>query len=334
MDIALISSTKDVASVNIKEQLLNNFDFKQLNEKFDNNPIFQLTINEKTSNGKNNNDKKTSDDKENYNKDNNKENKNNNKIIRLYTINSELIFTDDLDKKINAEIFVFLSKHRAEEGRASLTVHPIGNFGKNEKGGKEKTLCTCPSFLLKNIFIELNKNVNGSNYEATLEATHHGPFIEKPVLFLELGSNENYWKDKNGALIVGKSLISAIEKFNNIQFNNNFENNKNFKLNNSKINKKGLENNQESTFVIGGSHYNHVANKAMLKTDFSVGHILPKHNLEYFDEDILNQLMTKILPKPKFVLLDWKGMGKEKQRVLDLLKNNNIKYERSDKFFE
>jgi len=28
---------------------------------------------------------------------------------------------------------------------------------------------------------------NDSDYESTLEATHHGPYLEKPVLFVELG---------------------------------------------------------------------------------------------------------------------------------------------------
>ena len=44
--------------------------------------------------------------------------------------------------------------------------------------------------------------------------------------------------------------------------------------------------------------------------------------------------MEKTLPKAKFVLLDWKGMGKEKQRILSILEKNDIKYERSDKFFK
>lgn len=272
MDIALISSTKDPASVNIKENLLNNYKFVKLENKFENNDVFGYLIEDKD--------------------------------IKLYTINSELIFTDDLDEKIDADVFVFLSKHSAEEGRASLTVHPIGNFGNNEKGGKEKTLCTCPSSLLKEIFIELSKNVDGSEYEATLESTHHGPFMEKPLLFIELGSNEKYWNDEEGANIYVKTLMNVLHD---------------------------KDDSYESTFVIGGSHYNHVANKVMLKTNFSVGHICPKYNLENLNEKMLEQAMEK--SNAKFVLLDWKGLGKEKQRILELLEKNNIEYKRSDKFF-
>jgi len=302
MNIAIISSVEDPASTNIKDNLINNFDFNKLEEQFDNNNIFQSAI---------------------------KDNK-----IKLYTINSELIFTDDLDKKIDAYLFVFISKHKAQEGRANLTCHAIGNFGNSEKGGKERTLCTNNSIFLKNIFIELNNNVK-EPYEVTMEATHHGPFMEKPLLFVELGSNEKYWEDKNGGFMVAKSVIGAIKKYNDnsstiIKNSIKNENNINNETNNNLINGN---NNYESTFVIGGGHYNHYANKAMLETNLAVGHICAKYNLENLDEKLLKEAMEKIIPKPKFVLLDWKGLGKEKARILDILEKNNIEYRRSDKEF-
>ena len=275
MNIAIISSTKDPASVNIKEVLLESYEFVKIENKFENNDVYGYLMG--------NND------------------------LKLYTINSELIFTNDLDKKIDADVFIFLSKHKAEEGRASLTVHPIGNFGNNEKGGKEKTLCACPSSLLKEILVELTKNVENTEYEATLEATHHGPFMEKPLLFFELGSTEKHWNDKNGAKIYVKTLMNVLQNENKTY---------------------------ESVFVIGGSHYNHVSNKAMLKSEIAVGHICPKYNFKNLDENMLKQAMEKIIPRPKFVLLDWKGLGKEKKRILELLEKNKIEYKRSDKFFD
>ena len=289
MNIAIISYSKDKASINIKENLVNNFDFNGLDEKFDNNNIFQTTI------------------------DNN--------IIKLHTINSEHIYTDDLDRKIDADLFIFISKHSAVEGRPSLTCHPIGNFGKAEKGGREKTLCTAPSFFLKNILNELNKNSDDADYDVTMEATHHGPFLEKPILFVEIGSSEKEWEDQNAGSIIAKSLISTIKN----NSNNNDSINKNFNEKN---------NNYESVFVIGGSHYNHVATKAMLKTNFGVGHICPKYNLGNLNEELIKKAMKKTIPEARFVLLDWKGLGKEKQRIVDILERSDIEYRRSDKFFD
>lgn len=289
MNIAIISYSKDKASINIKENLVNNFDFNESDEKFDNNNIFQTTID--------------------------------NDIIKLYTINSEHIYTDGLDRKIDADLFIFISKHSAVEGRPSLTCHPIGNFGKAEKGGREKTLCTAPSFFLKNILNELNKNSDDADYDVTMEATHHGPFLEKPILFVEIGSSEKEWEDQNAGSIIAKSLISTIKN----NSNNNYSINKNFNEKN---------NNYESVFVIGGSHYNHVATKAMLKTNFGVGHICAKYNLENLDESLIKQAMKKTIPEARFVLLDWKGLGKEKKGIVDILERSNIEYRRSDKFFD
>jgi D-aminoacyl-tRNA deacylase len=304
MRIALISSTIDPASVNIKEQLLDDYEFVRLENKFEDNDVYGYLVG--------------------------------NKDIKLYTIDTELIFTDDLDKKIEADVFVFLSKHKAADGRASLTCHPIGNFNGNEKGGKENTLCVCASSLLKEILIELSKNVEGSEYEATLESTHHGPFMAKPLLFFELGSTEKHWNDKNGAKIYVKTLMNVLGKFNDKEktIKNNFNDKKtmdnDFKNNNYK--KINNDSGNKVVFVIGGSHYNHVANKVMLNTNYTVGHICPKFNLENLNEEMLKQAMEK--SNSKFVLLDWKGLGKEKQRILDLLEKNNIKFKRSDKFFE
>tara|TARA_Y100000310_G_scaffold10672_1_gene11332 strand:+ start:158 stop:1027 length:870 start_codon:yes stop_codon:yes gene_type:complete len=289
MNIAIISYSKDKASINIKENIVNNFDFNESDEKFDNNNIFQTTID--------------------------------NDIIKLYTINSEHIYTDGLDRKIDADLFIFISKHSAVEGRPSLTCHPIGNFGKAEKGGREKTLCTAPSFFLKNILNELNKNSDDADYDVTMEATHHGPFLEKPILFVEIGSSEKEWEDQNAGSIIAKSLISTIKN----NSNNNYSINKNFNEKN---------NNYESVFVIGGSHYNHVATKAMLKTNFGVGHICAKYNLENLDESLIKQAMKKTIPEARFVLLDWKGLGKEKKGIVDILERSNIEYRRSDKFFD
>ncbi len=275
MKIALISSTQDPASENIKAQLLKNYSFETSSELFDSNAILKTTINKKE--------------------------------ITLYTINSSLIHAEDIDYKIEADVFVFLSKHRAEEGRASVTLHPIGNFGKAEFGGKDQSLCACPSALLKDIFIELKKNIENTRYEATLEATHHGPFIEKPVLFLELGSTEEHWHDGEGALIVAKSLLSALEK---------------------------EEKKYESVIVLGGTHYGHVPNKAMLETEYSVGHICPKYNFSNLSEQLLLEMVEKTEPKPSFVLLDWKGLGSEKQKIVEMLEKNKIEYKRSDQLFK
>src|SRR3989338_8615737 len=109
MKIAIISSSKDPAGVNIRNNLIKHYDFQDANEKFDGNAVFELNIEDKK--------------------------------IKLYLINDDLIFAEDIDKRIDAGILIFASKHRSKENTKSFAVHSIGNWHGAELGGKEKQLC-------------------------------------------------------------------------------------------------------------------------------------------------------------------------------------------------
>ena len=74
------------------------------------------------------------------------------------------------------------------------------------------------------------------------------------------------------------------------------------------------------------------SNKVMLKSEYAIGHICAKYNLDILDIDLVKQAMEK--SNSKFVLLDWKGLGKEKQRILEILEKNNVEFKRSDRFFD
>lgn len=270
--IAIISSSKDPAGINIRNNLIEFFDFSEINKTFENTPIFE---------------------------NNNIQNKN----IKLYLTNKELIFAENIDKEINEDIFIFASKHRSKENTSSFAVHPIGNWGKAEFGGKENALCLSSAALLKNLFAEINKIDNNNNYQITLEATHHGPFVEKPAVFVEIGSTEKEWNDEeNGKLIAG-TIMNALKNENN---------------------------NYKTAIGIGGPHYCNNFNKIMLKTDIAVSHICAKYHLENLSEDLIKQAIEKTKEKADFILLDWKGLGKEKQRIVQLLKDLDLEWKRTD----
>ena len=44
----------------------------------------------------------------------------------------------------------------------------------------------------------------------------------------------------------------------------------------------------------------------------------------------MKQSMKKTIEKVDFVLLDWKGLGKEKQRIVEMLKKLNIETKRTE----
>jgi D-aminoacyl-tRNA deacylase len=273
MQIAIISSSKDPAGVNIRNNLIELFSFKKTSETFGNNEVFEYT--------------EIPDKK-----------------IRLYLINDDLVHSENIDRKIDADFFIFASKHRSKENTPSFTVHSIGNFGAAYLGGGKKTLCPSSAILFKNLFVELNKNAKDSGYEITMEATHHGPYVEKPAVFVEIGSTEKEWDEKKNGEIIAKTIMDGIKN-----------ENKSYKI----------------AAGIGGTHYCCNFNKIMLNTDIAYSFICPKYSLENLDEDIINQIISKTKEKIDFFILDWKGMGKEKARIVETLGEMGIKMERADK---
>ena len=272
-NIAIIASSKDPAGANIRSNLIELFDFEKSNEEYDGNDVYGY-----------------------------KQIKN--KIIKLYLTNKDLIFSENIDKQIAADSFIFASKHRSRENTPSFAAHPIGNWGNADFGGEEKKLCPSSAVLLKNMLVELNDIAKSTNYEMTMEATHHGPYVEKPAVFVEIGSTEKEWDDKSNGKMVANTIINALKN-----------QSKNYKI----------------AVGIGGPHYCNNFNKIALRTDIAFSHICPKHHLGKLNEEMVKQSVEKTAEKVDFILLDWKGLGTEKQRILELLKNLNLEIKRIDR---
>jgi D-aminoacyl-tRNA deacylase len=265
MKFAIVVSEKDIAGMNIKERLLEGYTF--IGKGSD----YEL-----------------------------KENKN----ISLHIIKEDTIHSEELDKRIEADIFIFATRHKAKAGIKTLTCHTPGNFGKAEFGGRDKKLCVAYANLMKKAYLKLKENSEGLDYYVSLECTHHGPYIEKPCMFIEIGSTEDEWRDEKAAKAVAKTIIDII---------------------------KGNIPEDKAAIGLGGLHYCDNFNKLLERSDIAVGHICPKYNLENLDEDMLKQMTEKSKENAEFVILDWKGLGKEKQRIVELLEKLKIKYLRTDK---
>lgn len=222
--------------------------------------------------------------------------------VEIFKTEKESIYNEDIDKEIKADYFIFATRHQSSSGVKSLCVHAPGNFSDNKLGGKKNELnVSMPSFM-KIALNELSKN-KLKDFEIEIEATHHGPYFKKPCMFIEIGSSEEEWKNIEAGKLIAEIILKIAE------------NKKRFK----------------SCVVLGGGHYNQVAKKLMLNSEYAVGHICPKHSLEFLDKNMLEQMMKRNDDKIELVVLDWKGLGKWKNKVVELLKNMKIKYERYDK---
>ena len=183
------------------------------------------------------------------------------KNISLHIYDESPLYLNNIDKKINADLFIFPCSHKSDANINALTVHPIGNFDKALFGGKPKTLVPVNPFYLSNLYRNLVNN-SRDKYQVTLECTHHGPFLNKPSIFIEIGSDEQQYKDKNAGMIIAKTIFDVLQL------------------------KQGKN---EIAFGLGGNHYCSTFNKILLKTNILIGHICPKHYLSYLDESLLKQ---------------------------------------------
>lgn len=259
MKIAIICCKPDKAGMNIKEHLL--LEFKETDETFHGERVFEKQLYSST--------------------------------LKIYTLEKESIYNEDIDKEIEADLFVFATKHRSKQEVPSLSVHSPGNWSDdNSHGGRPYQLCIAPATYLKLALLKLNELGKNTEFEVTLEQTHHGPYLEKPVMFIEIGSTEKQWTNKKAGEIIARTITSM--------FSGNIPKYK-------------------TAIVLGGGHYNQVVTKVMLKTEYAVSHICAKHMLGYLNNDLLNQAINKTMEKVDLVILDWKGLGPHKKKIVQLL---------------
>ncbi|MFX0050271.1 MAG: D-aminoacyl-tRNA deacylase [Candidatus Hodarchaeota archaeon] len=216
---------------------------------------------------------------------------------RLKIIDQISIYSDEeLGNLISSSTtLVYLSRHSAQSMRPSFTVHPIGNFGIAEFGGKNNTLVKCNSSLMKQLLLNTNELIDSGeyntifDYEISLEVTHHGPFSQLPVVFIEVGSSEAQWRDLEACRLIADAV-------NKVDFN-----------------KKDQNSDWVSVIGFGGNHYASKFTRYMLETEFAFGHICAKHSIQWLNRNLVDQMITNTIPKPKVVLFDKKSMKRKQQ---------------------
>jgi D-aminoacyl-tRNA deacylase len=215
--------------------------------------------------------------------------------ILLALFEGHIVEPPNLDDYFNPLEYVFLSRHSAESGIASLTAHTTGNFSQEARfGGVGRELGRADPGLLKDYLIALSKRKDRvPSYEITMEATHHGPTsLAKPVLFVELGSSAKYWGDKEAAGVVADSLVEAITS------------------------RKMWE---KVAIGFGGTHYPEKFSKAVVEGDLAVSFVAPKYALQHVDEKIVGQMIQRTAAPVRYALLDWKGLGSHKDKIMKLV---------------
>ena len=272
--ILLVASNKDVAGLNIARQILDHYPFKVTGTSFQKNPVYHAQINRKD--------------------------------VNLLFLSEEAVNAQTLtDSFTKPDIVVFISRHSSTSGKPTLSVHTPGNIGTAELGGLPRQVSVSPATAMRDALKALSFFKEGMQleYEVSYECTHHGPSLNTPTMFVELGSTPEQWRDAKAAEAVAHAAISAISKFGT----------------------------SENTAVlgIGGTHYNQHFTHMAIEDEAVFGHMIAKYAVPLIDAEILRQCVDKTLEKVECAVLDWKGIkSQDKPQLLKALEAVGLPYKK------
>ena len=264
ISVLIVSSNEDIASTNIKKGLLAQSNWDEIDSLFD-NPVY-----------------KNLDIKE----------------IFIVTINDSKIKHENLEKEVLEKLnlkpkhAIFVSRHRSKTGSPTLTTHPIGNFAEAKFGGKPKNLVETSPVLMTQLLRKIKKNAMEAKlyHKVCFEVTHHGPYMNIPTLFVEVGSTEEEWKKQKPANIISKSILESLSILNY---------------------KKEIIDDIPVLVGIGGGHYAPRFTDVALEKNVAFGHMIPTYQIDSgnINEEIFEKII-KATPNVKGVYLHKKELKK------------------------
>ncbi len=179
----------------------------------------------------------------------------------------------------NIDDIIVLSKHVSSSEVPAMTVHPIGvltgqEMGEDGRSGGVYGTLVPPNprmaSFLRAIVLKGAVEPNLSKFDLTLEATHHGPVMSLPTMYVEIGSSEKEWTDSHLASIWAEIIIENLSS-------------------------KALDSNKRWMLCIGGGHYAPRHRDILIRSKELVGHILPSYSLPDVNEEATLHNFEKVL---------------------------------------
>ncbi len=227
--------------------------------------------------------------------------------IVAYEVKAELYMAQEADA-LGFEVAYFLSTHRSAKGIPALTVHSEGNWGKlADLGGEPRELSfAAPVEMLQMLRGITHIKVDG--LEKTYEATHHGPLLKTPSMFVELGGNSETIADKKIAAMLGDAVYNTLEEQKDDEY--------------SKV-----------AIGIGNTHYPSKFTKLALEKSYAFSHIMSKYAVNNEDGtdnlQMLEQAAVRANKKPEVALIDWSSLNNaSRTKVIKKLEEIGMEWER------
>jgi D-aminoacyl-tRNA deacylase len=272
--ILVVASNKDMASLNIQKQILTHYDFREA-VRFQANQTYETTIN-----GKN---------------------------VELITLNEESVRAQSLPDSFHGlELIIFISRHSSVSGTPTLSVHTPGNLAEAELGGIPRKVSISPANPMREALKAMMKFKEEMQleYEVSYECTHHGPSLDVPTMFTELGSSPEQWSDVRAAEAVARATMETAQSFGKHPV--------------------------KAVLGIGGPHYNRRFTRMALEKELAFGHMIPKYAVSKLDSNTLTECIERTLERVETVILDWKGIkGEDKPLLVKTLNEMGVPFVKS-----
>jgi D-aminoacyl-tRNA deacylase len=263
--ILIVASKDDAASWNIASKLIANHNCEKTSDTFHNNPIYRLPLPSKE--------------------------------VRLLTVEGELVDLQELSRQREAELIVFISRHESRSGTPILSVHVPGNLGDAEFGGLPHTVSIAPANAMRSALRKMAEEKNRlglQEFAVYYEGTHHGPSLDIPSLFVEIGSTAREWTNPQAGEAVAEAAMAAIKN----------------------------SSSSEPAVSVGGSHCNRRLTSLGLESKAALGHIIPSHAFKWLTPELIQHCIKRTLEKDPLIILDWKGIdGKDREKLQTVLEN-------------
>ncbi len=212
--------------------------------------------------------------------------------LLLVTIAEPHLYRDHLDRDLEdafgdaADLVVYLSKHKSESERPSLTVHPIGNPTAAQFGGQPETLVPSAPRWMSAALRALKRAAAPLTYAVTFESTHHGPYLTSPTFYIEQGSTAREWGDGSASRTIAEVLLDLTPL------------------------------DAPIAVGLGGGHYVPRHTDLALERRIAFGHLLPAYALERAPPAIVDQAIERT-HGATVAYLHRKTIGKEAVRSLE-----------------
>jgi D-aminoacyl-tRNA deacylase len=227
---------------------------------------------------------------------------------KICEIGSSLLEADFLDS-LGFELILFLSMHRSEAGVSMFSTHSLGNWGTEAKfGGRAKQLSYAAPVAMIAALSALSaiSEPIGKRYEAT----HHGPFLKTPSLFVEIGGNDETIRNKSYARSASEAAYEAALSANG---------------DNARYKKVAIG--------IGSNHYPEKFSALAIDGGYAFSHIMPKYAIVNEDGsnnlDVLDQTLDRSTHPPETAVIEWKSLNSAtREETIKKLDEIGLDYEK------